>query len=224
MRAAIPLVFALTGCSLYFGSQDPPEVDPAPDPNEPPIGIDGGVVLPPPGNDPPAPAVYTCQAQGACTQGQTEGCAAQLQCAQVASVGDCSCPSGTWTCEAACSDGLCSAEAVQAAITGTWSGTVSPPSFAQPYHVTLTVGADRKWSAVSSPYPIFYYGDNGGAVGEKLFIQAQTSLGAYGTVRIFGGDVDGMIEDLHVSAHHLTFTFVDSWLSCTRQFYFDLAR
>ena len=221
MRSALPLLCALTGCSLYFGSpSESPDPNPLPDAYLP-IHFDAYV---PPVDDRPAPEVYSCQAQGACAQGGSEGCSAQAQCALVVSVGDCTCPAGTWTCEAACSDGLCSAQAVQEAITGTWSGTVTPPSFAQPYQVKLTIGADRRWSAVSPTYPVFYYGDNGGGVSDRLFVQAQTSIGAYGTVRIFGGDVDGMIENLHVSAHHLTFTFVDSWLSCTRQFYFDLAR
>jgi hypothetical protein len=160
--------------------------------------------------------------------GIEEGCGGTVQCSAIASVGSCTCDATShWACTPACADGLCSAAAVQHAIAGVWSGTVDPPSFADPYAVTLTITEDGRWSGTAptmhdnSP---FYYGDGGGRGANRIFVQAQTAVGGFATIRVFGGDIDGAMEAIHVDAHTLRFTFVDSWLSCTRRFSFDLHR
>jgi len=174
----------------------------------------------------PAPRVFECTQAGACSAGETDACAAPLACGQVVSTGSCSCANGTWSCAAACADGLCSANDVQAALAGHWTGTVTPPSFAQPYQIDLHIAADGAWSATATSangIP-FYYGDDGGGVGSRIVVQAQTTVGAYASIGLFGGEVQGLFTAVHVDAHHLTFAFVDSWLSCSRTFYFDLHR
>jgi hypothetical protein len=44
------------------------------------------------------------------------------------------------------------------------------------------------------------------------------------TVRLFNASIDGLIETLRVDDQRMTFTFLDSWLSCGRVFHFDLQR
>jgi hypothetical protein len=145
-----------------------------------------------------------------------------MQCGQVVQTGSCSCSETGWQCQSACSDGYCSAEELQAAIVGTWHGVVTTPfDFLPTYETTLTIAANGDWTATGDA---FYYGGNGGTNGSKLIVQAQTALGGYGVVRLFLASVDGMFTTMRVDATHLRFTFVDSWLSCSRSFSFDLTR
>jgi len=221
-------LIGMCGCSLYFGTPNgPPEDDVAPPPSVTSTEPDASTMPPCTScNNAPPPTIYECANTGACSANETDGCGAPLACGQVVSTGSCSCAGGQWSCQPACDDGLCGAAAVQTAITGHWTGTVTPPSFAQPYTIDLWIAADGSWRATSTGADSipFYYGDNGGAPGEKIWIQAQTSLGAYAAIGLFGGELDGMITALHVDAHHLSFAFVDSWLSCSRTFTFALAR
>ena len=166
-------------------------------------------------------------AGNACTIGATQDCGGALDCGYVAESATCTCPSGTWSCVHACSDNLCSAEAVQEALVGVWSGTVTPPSFAGPYTVTLTIAEDGSWAGTTSESyrVVFYYGDNGGSPAERILVDDQTAIGAFATVGLFGNEgVEGFLANLHVDAHHLTFTFEDAWLGCSRHFAFDLTR
>ncbi|MFT3691629.1 MAG: hypothetical protein QM831_00725 [Kofleriaceae bacterium] len=171
-----------------------------------------------------SPTVYTCTESGACNAGDTDGCAAPVQCGAVVSAGSCSCNNGTWSCADACDQGICGAAALQAKIAGDWTGTVSPPSFAHPYTVHLHISASGAWSATSDSYLPFYYGDNGGNAGSRIVVQAQTTVGGYASIGLFGGEVQGLIDGLQVDDTHMSFQFVDSWLSCTRIFQFDLHR
>jgi len=180
----------------------------------PPVCLDG-----------PAP-VFGCDESGTCAANETDSCAAGLQCGVAVSTGACTCNDGTWRCADACNQGLCGAAAVQAAIAGDWTGTVAPPSFAQPYQIQLHIGAAGLWSATTTgdvQIP-FYYGDNGNNLGSRIVIQAQTTVGAYASIGLFDGEVQGLFTGLTVDAHHMRFAFVDSWLSCSRTFYFDLTR
>lgn len=170
----------------------------------------------------PPPPVYTCEETGACSVGQTQDCGAPFACGQLVQTGTCTCDANGWSCEPACSDGLCSPAAVQQAIVGTWTGTVTTEfEFMPTYQTTLTVAANGDWTATGNA---FYYGGNGGTLGSTIFVQAQTSLGAYGVVRLFNASVDGLLTGIRVDSHHLRFTFVDSWLGCGRSFSFDLHR
>ena len=172
------------------------------------------------------PPVFSCTESGTCAANATDGCPATLQCDAVVSTGACACNGGTWSCQDACNQSLCGADAVQAAIAGNWTGTVTPPSFAQPYQIQLHIGAAGLWSATTNDAdrPAFYYGDNGNNLGSRIVIQAQTTVGAYASIGLFDGEVQGLFTGLTVDAHSMKFAFVDSWLSCSRTFYFELTR
>lgn len=225
MRFALLALVVTGGCSLYFGNSQPPPIE---DDDAPPNTYPDANVWPDAGDPYPSsnPPVYTCTESGACTATDTDSCAAPLQCAVVVSAGSCTCNSNSWTCQDACNQGLCGAAQVQAAIAGDWTGTVTPPEFAQPYQVKLHIGPAGLWSATTTGDVgvAFYYGDNGNNLGSRIVIQAQTTVGAYASIGLFDGEVQGLFTGLTVDAHHLRFAFVDSWLSCTRTFYFDLTR
>lgn len=221
MRFALLALVLSSGCSLYFapGQQTPP---PTEDDDAPPvILVDAAPIVT------TSPPVYSCDDSGVCTATDTNSCAAALQCALVVSTGSCTCnASDRWSCQDACNQGLCGAAAVQTAIAGDWTGTVTPPEFAQPYQVKLHIGPNGLWSATTTGDVgvAFYYGDNGNNLGSRIVIQAQTTVGAYASIGLFDGEVQGLFTGLTVDPHHLRFAFVDSWLSCTRTFYFDLTR
>ena len=172
---------------------------------------------------------YDCTLAGsACTANATQACGATLTCGVQAQTGECACGSdGLWGCTPACSDGLCSSAAVQQAIVGTWTGTATPVSSfpAPPWNVTLTIGSDKVWTgSTNMPYrDPFYYGGSGGG-DDKVFIEAQTVLGGEGILRVFGGANDGLVENLHVDATHLSFTWVAAWLNCSFAFDYQLTR
>jgi hypothetical protein len=225
MRFALLALALTSGCSLYFAGDHPSP--PIEDDDAPPVILTDARSYPPVDADLHAsPPVYSCTEAGACSANETDSCAAPLQCALVVSAGACTCNSGTWSCQDACNQGLCGAAEVQAAIAGDWTGTVTPPSFAQPYQIKLHIGPNGLWSATTTGdvSVAFYYGDNGGNLGSRIVIQAQTTLGAYASVGLFSGDVQGLFTGLSVDPHHMKFAFVDSWLSCGRTFYFDLTR
>jgi hypothetical protein len=130
----------------------------------------------------------------------------------------------------ACVDGLCSPIAVLGAIAGHWQGTVTPPSFSAPYTVDLVIAPDGHISPHRNDGgygPAFYYGDDGANPDRWFRIAAITPSGAVGEVGVmfsYQEILPGLIVDLHVDAAHLSFTFWDSWLNCTRPFVFDLKR
>jgi hypothetical protein len=113
-------------------------------------------------------------------------------------------------------------------LAGHWTGTVTPPSFAEPYPVELEIGADGHLTPYGvGAYTAFYYGQDGGDPNRWINIVAETATGAVGTVGVEFDPQEilpGMINGLHVDATHLHFQFWDSWLSCTRGFEFDLTR
>jgi hypothetical protein len=170
----------------------------------------------------PPPPAFTCDSGGACSAGQTKTCSANLQCGAFVTIGSCSCSSGQWSCQPSCNSNLCSPGAVQAALRGTWTGTSS--SQWATYNLTLTIDGNGYWSGDAAPYLPFYYGDNGAGPGSRIIVQAQTDIGAYGSVGLFGGTVTGYLTQIVVQPNRLTFTLVDSWLSCTRTFRYDLRR
>lgn len=169
---------------------------------------------------PPPPEVYACVDSGTCAVGATQTCVVPLACGATATIGACTCDADGWACVPGCSDGLCGPEAVQAAITGTWTGTVTT-SFGPPYDVTITIGPDGAWS---SPDEAFYWGGHGGTPGCGFYVLAQTPDGATGIVRLFESQTEGQITKLHVDATRLRFQMIDSWLECIRTLTFDLHR
>lgn len=178
----------------------------------------------------PPPPTYDCTLAGsACTANASQTCGATLTCGVQAVTGQCACGSGgLWGCTPACSDGLCSSAAVQQALVGTWTGTATPTEAgfpAPPWNVTLTLGSDHTWvgSTDQSYRDPFYYGGSGGGA-DKVFIEAQTALGGNGVLGVFGGERNGQLENVHVDATHLSFTFVAAWLDCAFTFDYVLTR
>ena len=121
---------------------------------------------------------------------------------------------------------------VQADLVGKWSGLVTPPSFSQPYAVSLWIYPDGTYWAectngVSYCTP-FYYGGNGPHPDRKLTILSTSpTAGAWANIGIyFGGSPPntGAVSALVVDAHQLRFTFFASWFGCGQPFYFDLSR
>jgi hypothetical protein len=144
-------------------------------------------------------------------------------------VGRCSCTGGTWQCEPACADGLCSAEEVLAAMAGSWEGMVSPPPFTSPYPVTLEIQPNGRYEA-NCPLEdctAFYYDSDAPHDLKRLWIEAQTELGAFVAIDIFGngpGTSHGTLRPVHVDGDTMSFTFIDSWSGCGREFDFTLQR
>jgi hypothetical protein len=180
------------------------------------------------------PGAATCALDGlACdAEGALEPCAAELACSSLVQVGSCACAEGTWRCEPACADGLCSAEEVLAAMVGTWQGMVDPPPFSAPYPVTLEILPDGHYigDCPLEDCTTFYYGMDGYHDLARLWVEAQTELGAFVAIElVFGPNGStatspGLLRGVRVDADTMTFTFIDAWLGCVRPFEFTLQR
>lgn len=181
-----------------------------------------GVLMPLAGNPclPGPPEVYRCDERGRCAPGEARSCAMPLACGATATVGACTCGADGWSCEPACDSGLCDPDEVQAAIVGTWSGTVTT-SFGPPYETTVTISADGMWSSPGEP---FYWGGGGGLPGCGVYVLAQSAEGATGIVRLALGQAEIQFTKLRVDASRLRFELTDSWLACTTTLMFDLVR
>ena len=185
--------------------------------------------------DPPAeplPARLACAAPptGSCIPGSTFACTRNAivgVCNNELDVGTCRCnASGTWSCVNACADGLCGAVAVQRALTGTWTGTVT--SEWGTYSGTLTFERDGHYYATRpGPESVFYYGVDGGGDARRFHVLGQTRNGATALVRIFFGFQsiqDGMVREIRIQGDQMSFDFIDAWGDCTRVFHFELTR
>jgi hypothetical protein len=179
--------------------------------------------------DPPAeplPPVLSCDTTASCEADSTSTCGGLDLCGVDVRVGDCRCDGGVQTCEPACADGLCSADEVQAALVGTWTGTVE--SEWGTYTTTLTFRPDGHYYSVRpGPEGAFYYGTDGGGDARRFHVIGQTDHGATAVVRVyfFSESVqDGLVRDIRIVEDRVRFELVDAWLGCDRSFYFDLAR
>ena len=170
----------------------------------------------------PPLSVHTCSKTGTCTSGQFQSCSAPTLCGPV-TIGLCACDNASWACQSSCNSGLCSATDVQAAIAGTWKGTAS--SVWATYGVTIRIATDGRWMGdAEGPYIPFYYGDDGGTPGSRIWVESQTDIGAYARIGLFGGSQQGQLTEIVVDAHSLRFTMLDAWLGCSRMFRYDLTR
>jgi hypothetical protein len=180
--------------------------------------------------EPPGPARCEQEAVACSTEGITEGCPAYPGCGGVVPAGECTCTGGAWSCDEACNGGLCGPEAVAAAMVGTWSGMVDPPSFSDVYAVTIEFRADGSYSSTCGAgcEAVFYYGYDGDGPEHMYRVIGQTAVGALGVITIKFGDGqfdEGELSGLQIDGDHMTFMFDTAWLGdCSRTFVFDLQR
>jgi len=180
------------------------------------------------------PESVTCIRAGECSsEGATEPCPAEVACGGLVQVGSCTCTDGAWQCAPACADGLCSAAEVLDAMVGTWQGMVDPPPFADPYPVTLEFLSDGHFigDCPREDCTAFYYGIDGYHDLARVWVDAQTELGAFVSIElVFNEETDstavapGLLRGLRIDGDLMTFTFIDAWLGCVRPFEFALQR
>jgi hypothetical protein len=178
--------------------------------------------------DAPASLGQLCdlEATSCGTVGQMIDCPVSTTCGISAPAHRCVC---TTSHQYACSE-LEPVVSTQAALVGTWQGTVMPPSFTQPYHVSLWIYPDGTYwaQAEGATEPAFYYGGDGPYPSRKIEILSYVdNAGAVANIGIwFGGDPPntGALSGLVVDATHLRFTFYASWFGCDQPFFFDLTR
>ena len=128
----------------------------------------------------PRPRVpFACAPTGTCTATETQSCDATFDCGVGITYGSCECSEGAWDCASACSDGICGPAAMQAAMTGTWLGTVTPEQ-GPSYSLTLQIDDGGAWYAMAEPG---FWNLGGGGTTSAVIIEAQTSAGAYGILR-----------------------------------------
>jgi hypothetical protein len=164
-------------------------------------------------------APLACTPSGTCTANEIQSCDATARCDVPITYGTCTCNQEAWECALACQDGLCGPSAVQQAMVGTWVGTVTPsvPPLG-PYTVTLEIAANGDWRAMSEPGKWNLGG--GGTVGSSLFITAQTSAGAYGSLRR-DGIVDQWLHGVRIQGSRLQGSIE---LICDAKYALDLQR
>jgi hypothetical protein len=167
----------------------------------------------------PPLAPLACRPTGTCTQNETQDCEATFDCNVGITFGSCACNQQAWECTPACKDGICGPSAMQQAIAGTWLGTVTPTQIPMaPYTVTLEIAANGDWRATSEPGTWNLGG--GGTAGSTIFIEAQTSAGAYGTMRVHGY-MDMPLFALRFQGSRLQGTIAHD---CDSNYAFDLQR
>lgn len=174
----------------------------------------------------------TCPTSSTCTGDATTTCEAPAACAIEVETESCTCANGSQQCTSSCGDGLCSPVQVLRVLAGRWRGTVTPPSFAEPYQVELVIGADGHLDphalTETSYRTAFYYGQDGGDPDCWFQIIGETPTGGVGFVGVEFSPSEilpGLVTAVRVDASHLRFHFWDSWLGgCVRRFDFDLAR
>jgi hypothetical protein len=149
---------------------------------------------------------YTCTPPATCAAGDTFDCVESFGCElgqRDITFGACACgAASTWACTETCLDGVCGAAAVQAAIVGTWRGTVV--FFNRTYQATLDIAADGAWR-MTDVEPMGENLGGGGTPGANIFIQAQTANGAAGVIRIYEASAAKPLLDIRVTADRLRF-------------------
>ena len=172
-----------------------------------------------------------CPVDGACSGTATRTCTQAGACDEHnVATEQCACTSSAVVCTNPCTDGLCTPIQVLEKLRGHWRGTVTPPSFSEPYQVDLIIGADGHLNPHRSDGgfgPAFYYGEDGPDRNRYFNVLGMTPTGAVGMVGVMFDPSEilpGLVDGLHVDAAHLEFTFWDSWLDCSRPFKFELSR
>ena len=147
-----------------------------------------------------------CEASGSCAQNDMQACVKPAgTCTQPITYGSCTCSQQTWSCTETCSDGLCGPVAVQTALAGTWRGRVTrttPP--AAIYEAQITVAANGDWTLtdIMTPggqSPLSEQWGEGGTPGSAIYVQAQTTTGAYGVWRMQNAFYDAVLSDLRIA-------------------------
>jgi hypothetical protein len=179
--------------------------------------------------DPPAeplPPVLDCAPATVCNGAGTETCGGLDACGAPLITGHCTCTATGATCEPTCTDGLCGTAAVQAALVGTWYGTVVTPW--DTYDMTLAIAADGHYDiACPGQRSGLYYGSDGGGDARRFHVIAQTELGATAVVRVFFGWAeiqDGLARGIRIQGDTLRFDLVRAWLDCSRYGQVELHR
>jgi hypothetical protein len=146
------------------------------------------------------------------------------QCGQVYPGGTCTCDaSGKYACTAA-SD----TAGVHADLVGKWHGTVTPPSFATPYQISLWIYADGTyWAECTSSncYAPLYYGGNGPHPWRKInVLSIGNQIGATANIGMFYSSNLGAMTSIFVTDTTLRFTLYAAWFGCSQPFDFNLTR
>ncbi|MBA3456049.1 MAG: hypothetical protein H0T42_23325 [Deltaproteobacteria bacterium] len=164
-----------------------------------------------------------CQLAGTqCSGSGTIDCPQSTTCGYSVPGSSCTCVNGTYTCTTESS-----VATVQASLVGKWRGTVTPPSFAQPYQVSLWIYPDGTYwgESVSSSDPTFYYGNDGPHPWRKISVLSTSStMGSWADVGVFTSFNIGALSAMVVTPTKLTFTYNASWHNCGQPFYFNLTR
>jgi hypothetical protein len=159
----------------------------------------------------------------ACTGASTTACPASTTCGDSLPGDTCTCTNGAYVCDR-------TTAAAQARLVGKWHGTVTPPSFAQPYAVSMWIYPDGTYWAEASGVglPAFYYGGDGPWPSRKLTVLSDSATrGASADIGIWFGlpsTNTGAVSALIADASRLRFTFYASWFGCGQPFFFDLVR
>jgi len=173
----------------------------------------------------PASAGVTCAFEGdACTGSSTIECPSSTTCGYAVPGSTCACTNGAYACTP-----RTDLAGTHAALVGRWTGTVTPPSFAQPYPVSLWIYPDGTyWAETPGVMPSFYYGGDGPHPDRRITLLSRSATeGAWADIGIyFGGSPPniGAIASLVVGSNRLAFTYYASWHGCGQPFYFELAR
>jgi hypothetical protein len=180
--------------------------------------------------DPPAaplpPTLGCATTNPTCTADGTTACGGSDACGGAVLTGSCTCAGDVRTCDPACADGLCSATAVQTALAGTWSGTVTTPTAT--YTGSITFTADGHYATeLPGQQALFYYGADGAGDARRFHVLGQTELGATALVRIYFGSQsiqDAVARFIRIDGDRLTFDVYKAWIDCTRFAQFDMTR
>jgi hypothetical protein len=159
-----------------------------------------------------------------CTSSSTVTYTNTNQCGQVFPGGTCSCnTSNKYACTTA-SD----TASVHASLVGKWHGTVTPPSFATPYQISLWIYPDGTYWATcasSNCQTAFYYGSDGPHPWRKInVLSTTTQLGATADIGMFYSGNLGALTSMFVDSTTLRFTFFAAWFGCSQPFDVSLTR
>ena len=153
---------------------------------------------------PPPLAPLLCQANGSCTQNDTQACVKpQGTCTPAITYGSCTCNQQAWSCTESCADGLCGPVAVQQALAGSWRGHVTRTTQQVAiYEVQIDIAANGDWKLtdIMTPggQPPLSELWGGGTPGSTIFVQMQTTTGAHGVWRMQNAGLDAVLSDLRI--------------------------
>jgi hypothetical protein len=177
--------------------------------------------------DAPSSQGATCDLQGtSCAGSGALACPQTTTCGYSEPGASCTCTNGVYACTQ-----LTPVAGVQASLVGKWSGEVTPPSFSEPYPVSLWIYPDGTYWAECTGQPCeiaFYYGGDGPYPDRTITVLSTSPTeGAWADIDVDFGDNPpniGAIASLTVDATHLRFTYFASWFDCGQPFLFELTR